>query len=103
MSAIPADFSMPETMRPAADDLRNELRAGVYDLAERLGDLGLPADQASTVVVDWLVEQACTMAMAVAVAQGRKPERARWEQVTGEKFDRVLASFSAVIEGRQVL
>lgn len=103
MSTIPPDFFMPEAMRPEAGLMRLELQVGVYDLADRLNDLGLPADQASTVVVDWLVELACTMAMAVAVADGRQPRRERWQEVTGEKFDRVYASFSTIIDGRQVL
>jgi len=101
--AIPPDFSLPETVRPDADGMRIELRVGAYDIAERLGDLGLPADQASTVVVDWLVEQACVMAMAVAVGQGRQPEKMRWLAVTGDKFDRVFSSYGAIIDMRPVL
>lgn len=98
MSTIPPDFHLPAEMLPAASELRRMLDGHVAQLAEQVEALGLPNDQANTIVVDWLIDLACLRAMAVAIAYGRSPSRSRWQEVTGEKFDRNLTRFSGLLE-----
>lgn len=100
MSTIPPDFTLP----PHALDVAGAVKKQIYVVAqlgvEDLEDARIASDQAATVIVHLLMEQACTMAMAIAVAEGRSPQKARWQETTSHLFDQTLERFRPIIDGR---
>ncbi|WP_175528489.1 hypothetical protein [Devosia crocina] len=75
-----------------------QMRTEIIDAADMLQGLGLPADQAFTVVVHHSVRTACAMAMDVAIADGREPNLANWQAATTETFNKVLERWHQLTE-----
>lgn len=102
MSTIPPDFILPPHAVNVATELKRHLSVVARLAIEDIEDAGIASDQATTVIVDMLIELACAMAMDVAIAQGRTPQRARWQEVTGQKFDLTLEKFRLVLDARVI-
>lgn len=86
-----ADFTVPAEMLPMIQDLKGQLRFTSQRAAMYLMAAGLTPDQAYTVIVDILVEGAASIAMASAIAEGRDPEKDRWQETTAAKYDAIHA------------